>query len=368
MNREKEIIKTSIIGVAGNIALVVSKAFVGIIAGSVSIITDAVNNLTDALSSIITIIGTKLAGKKPDKEHPYGHGRVEYLTSTLIASLILYAGVSAIVTSVRSLIDGSKPTYDYVSLIVVSLAVFAKIVLGTYFKRMGKKTQSDALSSSGTDALFDSVLSFATLVASLISMFLHFHIEGYLAIVIGGFIIKSGIEILKESVSKIIGVRFNADKANEIRNMILTNHPEVKGVYDLIANNYGPDKYIVSVHIEVDDDMRARELQFLERCIAEEIYVHFGIIMTVGVYASNVSTEFSSEIKNYILSITDSEPNILQIHGFYLDEVRKIGIFDMIVAFDEENPSALKEKISGMIKQKYPEYTFNIVIDSDFSD
>ena len=324
--------------------------------------------MTDAMSSVITIIGTKLANKKPDKEHPYGHGRVEYLTSTLIAFLILFAGGSAIVESIQALIGGEVPSYDYLSIIIVSLAILVKIVLGIFFKKMGKKTESDALSSSGTDALFDSVLSLATLIAAVVSMLWHFHIEGYLAILIGLFIIKSGIEVLKESISKIIGVRFDGEKATEIKNLILNDHPEVKGVYDLIVNNYGPNKYIASVHIEVDDNMRARELQYLERSIAGEVYTHYGIIISVGIYASNSSTEFSVEMKNYILSLTDNEPNVLQMHGFYLDEERKIAIFDIIVNFDEEKPLELRDKISGLLKEKYPEYTFNIVIDSDFSD
>ena len=331
MNREKEIIKTSVIGIAGNVALVAAKAFVGILASSVSIITDAINNLTDALSSFITIIGTKLANKKPDREHPYGHGRVEYLTSTLIAFLILFAGVSAITESVKSLIAGETPSYDYTSIIIVSLAILVKVFLGLFFKYKGKKTESDALSSSGTDALFDSVLSLATLIAAIVSMIWNFSVEGYLAIVIGAFIIKSGIEVLKESISKIIGVRFDGEKAVEIKNLIMNDHPEVKGVYDLIVNNYGPNKFIASAHIEVDDDMTARELQYLERSIAGEVYTHYGIIISIGIYASNVSTEFSSEMKKYILSLTDKEPNVLQMHGFYLDEVRKIAIFDIIV-------------------------------------
>ena len=368
MNREKEIVKTSLIGIASNLALVGAKAFVGIVAGSVSIITDAINNLTDALSSLITVIGTKLAGKKPDREHPYGHGRVEYLTSTLIAFLILFAGVSAITNSVKSIFEHTSPAYDYISIIIVSLAIAVKIFLSVYYKRMGRKTKSDALISSGTDALMDSLLSFATLVAAIVSMLWKFHVESYLSIVIGAFILKSGIEVLKTSISKIIGVRLDGEKAIEIKKFVMDTYPEVKGVYDLIANNYGPDKYIVSMHVEVDDDMRAKELQYLERSIAFELYARYGIIVTVGIYASNDETEFSTEMKNYIISLTDGEPNVLQMHGFYLDDEKKICIFDIIVNFDEANPDDVKDRILNSLKEKYPEYSYHIIIDSDFSD
>ena len=162
MNREKQIIKTSFVGIFVNILLVGFKAFVGILASSIAIIMDAVNNLTDALSSLITIIGTKLAGKKPNKKHPYGYGRIEYLTSSLIAFIILFAGFTAIYESIKSLIDGQKPSYDTTSIIIISVAIVVKLLLGLYFRYVGKKVESDALKASGLDALFDSILSLST--------------------------------------------------------------------------------------------------------------------------------------------------------------------------------------------------------------
>ena len=190
MNREKKIVQTSIIGVLGNVLLVAAKATIGLIAGSIAIITDAVNNLTDALSSIITIIGTKLANKKPDKKHPYGHGRVEYLTSMIIAIIILFAGLTAIIESVKSFFSKEVATYNYISIIIVSIAVVIKIVLGLYFKYVGKKVESEALKASGTDALFDAALSGATLIGIIVSMIWNVAIEGYLGIGIGLFILR----------------------------------------------------------------------------------------------------------------------------------------------------------------------------------
>ena len=207
MNREKTIITTSFIGIGGNLLLVAGKALIGFLANSVSIILDAVNNLTDALSSVITIIGTKLAGKKPDKKHPFGHGRVEYLTSLVIAVIILVAGGSAIYESILSLINKTEASYTNTSLIIISVAIVVKIALGLFFRNMGKKTNSDALKGSGIDALFDAILSLSTLVGAIIAMFTGVHIEGYLGIVIGLFIIKSGIDVLRDAISNIIGER-----------------------------------------------------------------------------------------------------------------------------------------------------------------
>ena len=155
MNREKKIVQTSIIGIVANIFLVIGKALIGIFAHSVAIISDAINNLSDSLSSIITIIGTKLAGRKPDKKHPYGHGRVEYLVSLIIGLIVLAAGVMAIYESVKALIEKPEVDYSWVSLVVISLALVVKIFIGLYFVKVGKSVNSEPLKASGKDALFD---------------------------------------------------------------------------------------------------------------------------------------------------------------------------------------------------------------------
>ncbi len=368
MNREKEIVKTSLIGIITNIVLVGFKAFIGILASSVSIIMDAVNNLTDAMSSLITIVGTKLSGKKPTKAHPYGFGRIEYITSMLIAFIILFAGGTAVYESIVSLVEHQTPTYDKWAIIIVSVAVLVKIGLGLFFRIKGKKVSSDALKSSGTDALFDSILSLSTLVAVIVSVTANVYIEGYLGIAIGLFIIKSGIQALIESLSKIIGVRLEKEKAEEIRDLILSSHKEVKGIYDLVVNNYGPHKSIGSAHVEISDEMTAKEIHYLERQIQMEIYNAFSIIMTIGIYASNDSTDVSKGIKEFVTEEVKKYPHILQIHGFYVDEIKKSVFFDIIFDFDEKNPSEITSSIYKALKEKYEDFDFAIVVDTDFTD
>ena len=368
MNREKEIIKTSFVGIFTNIFLVIFKAFIGFLAMSVSIIMDAVNNLTDALSSLITIVGTKLAGKKPTKQHPFGYGRIEYITSTLIAFIILFAGFTAVYESILSLINGQTPNYDKWAIIIVAVAVLVKVGLGLFFRNKAKKVDSDALKSSGTDALFDSILSLSTLVAVVISLTTNVYIEGYLGIIIGLFIIKSGIGALTESLSQIIGDRVDSDKSIAIRNLILNSHKEVKGVYDLVINNYGPNKAIGSCHIEISDNLSAKEIQFLEREIQIEIYHNFSIIMTVGIYASNDSTLLSKEIKEETYAIISNYENIIQIHGFYVDEIKKIVLFDLIFDFNEKDTNGIVCEITNKLKEKFSDFDFNIIIDTDFAD
>ena len=367
MNREKKIIQTSVIGIISNILLVTGKAIIGLIAGSVSIVLDAINNLTDALSSLITIIGTKLSTKKPDKKHPYGHGRVEYITSFIIAIIILVAGGSAIFESITSLIQGQKATYSNISLIIISIAIVVKVALGLYYRYVAKQVNSDALKGSGIDALFDALLSTATLVGAIVAMFAGVYIEGYLGIVIGLFIIKSGVEVLKGAISNIIGERTSNEVALAIKQTV-TSFPEVIGAYDLILNNYGPNRAIGSIHIEVDDKLTAKEIHPLTRKISQEVYLKFGVILTVGIYASNASNPEIKEIKKCLMDHVKEVPSIKQVHGFYVDEELKTISFDIVIDFDEEHPEDIQQDIIEKLKEHHPNYNYYVVIDKDFSD
>lgn len=365
--REKKIIRTSFIGIIGNVLLVAAKAFIGILANSISIITDAINNLSDALSSTITIIGTKLANKKPDRKHPYGHGRVEYLTSVIIAIVILVAGGTAIYESILSIIEQKTPSYDYVSIIVISLAIVVKIGLGLYFRLVGKKTNSEPLKASGKDALFDALLSVATIAGIITSLVWSFNIEGYVGILIGLFIIKSGIETLRDGISLVVGERADQEYTNNIKKAVCS-FEGVLGAYDLIVNNYGNGKSIASIHIEVDGKMTADQIHHLTRQISEKVYAETGAILTVGIYAKNEGDPEINAIRNDVLSLIKNDKDIRQLHGFYVDDKRNLITFDLVFDFDCKDSDAKCESIKKELKNKYPKYNYYIIKDADFSD
>lgn len=368
-NREREIVKTSVIGIIGNAFLVAFKAFVGILAGSIAIIMDAVNNFTDALSSTITIAGTKLAGKRPDKKHPYGYGRIEYLTSTLIAVLILFAGGMAVYESILSIIDhfgnGTMPTFEIYSIVIVAVAIGVKVAIGLFFRKKGQKIESDALKASGIDALFDSILSTGTLVGVLVAKFAGVYIEGYLGIVIGLFILKSGVEVMRESLSSMIGDRYDKEHVTAIKEDI--NKIEgVRGCYDLILHNYGHDRDIGSVHIGVKDDLTAKEIQAIERRIGLLLYKKYHTIMTVGIYAEN-SDDFSRAVFEKVCAVVREHPHILQTHGFYVDESEKVISFDLVISFDDPDPLETIRKVKAGVEAQNEGYTIYVQFDQDFS-
>ena len=235
--RSKAIVKASIIGIFTNILLVCFKATIGFFTNSIAIILDAVNNLSDVLSSIITIIGTKLSEKEPDKEHPLGHGRIEYLSAMIIASIILYAGITSLVESVKKVINPSVAEYNNTSLIIISVSVVIKIFLGKYVKNIGEKYDSQSLIASGKDALFDSLISLSVLASALIFIFYKISLEAYVGVIISIVIIRAGIETLTEAIDDILGKRVDKELIKQIKNTICTEHG-VTGAYDLILHRF----------------------------------------------------------------------------------------------------------------------------------
>lgn len=364
-NREKSIVRTSIIGIAANIILVAFKAAVGIFANSIAIILDAVNNLSDALSSVITIVGTKLSSKAPDKKHPYGYGRIEYITSVVIAVIVLLAGVTSLRESAVKIFETQETDYSVPSVIVIAAAIAAKIFIGRYFKSQGEKLNSQSLSASGADALFDALLSAGTLVTAVVSMIWGLSLDGIMGVLISVIIIKSGIEILTETLNSIIGVRADSELTEKLKNKI-NSYDAVRGTYDLTLHNYGPTKIMGTAHIEIDDSMTARDIHRLTRTITAEVFAEFGIVLTIGVYASNNTGKFA-EIKKAVDSIVSSYDEVLQIHGFYGDDDSKIVTFDIIVDFDSD-AAAVRDKIKKEVEGKFPGYRFEVILDSDYSD
>ena len=367
VNREKQIVKVSAKGILVNIVLVAFKALVGFLANSVAVILDAVNNLSDALSSIITIIGTKIAGKSADKKHPYGHGRVEYITASIIAIIVLVAGVTSLKESVEKIIEPEETDFKVYSVIIIAAAVITKILLGLYFRKKGKGLKSSSLITSGTDALFDAILSTATLVSAIVSMIWQINIEGFLGVGISVFILKAGIEVMREAISNLIGVRIDAELAEGIKAEI-NKFPEVHGAYDLILHTYGPELLIGSVHVELDDAMTAREIDTLTRKIFSDIYNKFSVMLTVGIYATNSSDEISGAIRRYAEERVAEMPQILQMHGFYMEHITKVVSLDIIVDFKEPEPQAVAGAVRGALETQFPEYRFYVNIDRDFSD
>ncbi|MCR4682336.1 MAG: cation diffusion facilitator family transporter [Clostridiales bacterium] len=365
-NRERTIVRTGFIGILTNIVLAAFKAVIGILSNSIAVVLDAVNNLSDAVSSVITVIGSKLAGRSPDRKHPLGHGRIEYLTAMVVSGLILYAGITSAVESVKKIINPVDPDYSTLSLIIIGVAVVVKILLGTYVKKQGRKVNSSLLIASGTDSLFDAVISASVLASAVIFLTTGLSLGAYVGVIIAVFIIKAGIEMMIETLGDILGRRADSEKVSKIRE-ILTSEPEVLGAYDIILYNYGPEKDYASVHLELPDTMSVREVDMLTRRVETKVYHETGVILTgVGVYSFNTDDDEAASIRNRVSEIVLGHEWALQMHGFFVDTDAKTMRFDTVVSFEVNREEAIADLYAD-VTGEFPGYTVTIVPDLDIS-
>ena len=367
MNRSQKIIRTSIIGIVANVLLAAFKAAVGILASSVAIVMDAVNNLSDALSSVITIIGTKLSERPADREHPFGFGRVEYFSAIIIAVLVLSAGITSLIESVKKIFDPTEPEYTNVTLVVIVVAIVVKLILGQYVKRQGKQLKSDALIASGSDALFDAIITLATLVSAGIMLLWNVSLDGILGALISLVIIKAGIEMLASPVNELLGARISQELVHDIKQEVGA-FEGVHGVFDIILHNYGPNLLIGSLHVNVYDTMSAHDIHGLTRRISEEMFARHGIIMTVGVYAIATGENRRADLQGKVMKTLAKHPEIVQVHGFYyFDKEHRVSV-DVVPDISVHDEAALTTRLTEELKALIPDNEITIVIDHNYSE
>ena len=366
--RERAIIRTSIIGIIANVILAAFKAAVGLLSNSISIVLDAVNNLSDALSSIITVVGTKLAIKPADKEHPHGHGRYEYLSAAVISVIILYAGFTALTESIKKIFEPMEPDYSVWSIVIVCAAIVTKIFLGLYFKSRGKKLNSDSLKNSGQDALLDVVISVSTLVTAIVFIIFGISLEAYLGVIISLIIIKSGVDMTRETISKLLGERVESELSHTVKKLICETEG-VMGAYDLIMNSYGPDRWLASVHIEVPDVWTAEKIDTVSREIFEHVYSETGVVLTaIGIYAMNTSDNEVGRIRTLVTEAVMAEEYVIQIHGFHCDVESKRMRFDIVTDFASPDQQAAYDSAVRKVRELFPDYDISVQHDLDVSD
>jgi len=367
MDRSQAIIRTSWIGIAANVLLAGFKAAVGMLASSVAIVMDAVNNLSDALSSVITIVGTKLSQRPADRKHPFGFGRIEYFSAIIIAVIVLSAGITSLIESVKKIFNPTEPEYTTTTLVVIVVAIVVKLVLGQYVKRKGEQLKSDALIASGSDALFDAVITLATLVSAGVMLLWGVSLDGILGALISLVIIKAGIEMLASPVNELLGTSIPAELTSEIKKEV-SDFEGVHGVFDLIINNYGPDVRIGSLHINVYDTMSAHEIHALTRRISTFLFERHGIIMTVGVYAIATGSNRRAALQTKVIQTLSAHEEIVQVHGFLYSEKDKLLSVDVVPDLSVHDDAALISQLTDEVKPLAPEMQVVIVVDHNYCE
>ena len=253
-------------------------------------------------------------------------------------------------------------------MVIIIAGIIVKFILGIYVKKKGKEVNSDSLVASGSDAFNDAILSISVLASAIIYLIFNISLEAYVGVLLSIFIIKSGIELIKESVDNMLGVRVESELAKNIKKDVI-QEKNVRGAFDLVLNNYGPDKYLGSIHIEVPDTLSVAEVDKISRNITKNIMNKYGVILhTIGIYSVNTKDEKIMEIQNDIHNIVFSHDGIIQMHGFYLDEQDKTISFDIIIDFNIKDREEVYKLIYDEIQEKYKDYKINITLDVDVSD
>lgn len=365
--RDRKIIRTSVIGILANLCLVAFKMLVGLMANSIAIILDAMNNLSDALSSVITILGTKLASRPPDKKHPFGHGRIEYFTAIVISGIILFAGGSFAVASVKKIITPDVTNYSMLTVVVVVVAILTKLFLGRYTKAVGRETSSDALVASGADATFDAVVSAGTLVGAVVAMATDYVIDGWIGALISLVILKAGVEILTDTLSSLVGRRADGDLVGDIK-QTLCSVDGILGAYDMVLHNYGPTKNMGAVNVAVYDWRTAEELHDISKRAQALVLKDYGIVLYIGFYSVNTKEDDLHLLEEAVREHLKTHQYILSMHAFYENQETGDISFDAVIDFACPDSYELARQVERELKEKYKPRRFHIKIDRSYGD
>ena len=363
--RRKRIVAVSIIGIVTNLLLGGLKAVLGILSGSIALVSDALNNITDSSSSLITIIGTKLAGKAPDKQHPFGHGRTEYLTSLLIGGIVFITGFQSLISSAKAIFNKEEMSTSIVTAIMIIATIVAKIILGTFTENSGKKYNSGALIASGADAKNDAIISVVTLISALIYMFVKISIDGIAGVIISIFILKTAYEVLSDTIKKILGERVDGEIVRGIKE-IARNTEGVINCFDLILNDYGPDFYTGSINVEIEDDRSIGEMYPILHEAQTKIYNKYNVFLVFGFYSVDVDDDRYVKIKSLLKNYKEGERHIINYHGIVIDDKDKTIYCDITRDFDIKSETVM-ENVNRILKEEFPQYNIHVNIDTEFS-
>ncbi|MBO5040580.1 MAG: cation transporter [Clostridia bacterium] len=366
--RSKYGVLCGIVGIILNILLCCAKLAVSVITGSVAISADAFNNLGDAGSSVITLIGFKLADQKPDEGHPFGHGRMEYLSALVVSMLIMLMGFELGKTSVSKIIDGGSPVFSYVAIIVLGLSVLIKLYIFLYNRSIGKKINSQAMKATAVDSLTDCISTFAVLLATVLSLFVDFNFDGWCGLIISAFIIFSGIKAAKETIDPLLGTPPESDFVDNVEKIVLS-YPEIVGIHDLVVHNYGPGRVMLSLHAEVSqsiDILLAHDIidnaeQKLSRELKCSAVIHLDPIAT--------DDEKVNEVRKRVGELAKAIHPQITIHDFRMvvgDSHTNL-IFDMSVPFSlKRDDDDIKTEMARLVKVIDEKYLTVICIDKEF--
>lgn len=364
-SREGVVVATSALGILVNLILAAMKVIVGTMVSSIAIISEGVNNASDSATALITIVGTKLASKHPTEKHPFGYGRIEYLTSLLISVLILLTGFELLKSSIQRILNPEEIAISYVTLALIAVSAVVKLGLGTFTVNQGRKIDSGSLVAMGLDCRNDSLVSLITIVSALLYLLFRLNVDAYAGIVTSAFVLKAGIEVLKETLADLLGQAGEAELAKELYKIIRAE-PIVQNAADMMLHNYGPDSYSGSVNVEIDHEKTVGEVYAALHALQLKIMHEKNIVMVFGIYAVDQDHEEIRQMRKDIAAFVREQEHVTSYHALYIDPSNQDIYVDFVVDYDQEDWDALRAQFLAYMAEKYPESRVELVIETNF--
>ncbi|MDO4816125.1 MAG: cation diffusion facilitator family transporter [Bacillota bacterium] len=364
-SREGIISGTSALGIIVNLLIAAMKVILGMLANSIAIISEGVNNASDALTSVLTLVGTKLAGKKPDAKHPFGHGRIEYLTSLTIAILIIVTGVEMLISAVGLIFKPEEMDISVVALAAVAISAVIKFFLGIFTIKQGKRADSGALVAVGLDCRNDSFVSVITILSAVVFLVFDFSVDAYVGVFTSLLILKAGVEVLLDTLSELLGRPGDAELAAKLYKEIRATEG-VLGAADMMLHNYGPEAYSGSVNIEIDHEKTVGEIYEIIHALQLRIMREYKVTMVFGIYAVDNDHEDVKQIRKTIADFVVRQEHVKSFHAVYLDPNSPRLYCDLIVDYDMKDWDFLRSEFTAYMGEHFPRNEIVLTVETEF--
>lgn len=363
--RQGVVMATSAVGIIVNVLLASVKVAIGVLANSIAVISEGINNATDSLSSVITMVGAKLSNKRPTKKHPFGYGRIEYITSLIIAGLIIATAVELLKSSIKLIIEPQDLTVNTLTLIIIAASALVKLWLAWYTIKKGKQVNSGILVAMGTDSRNDCIVSAVTIVSAVVFIVFRFSVDAYAGIITSLFIFKAGFDILKDTLANLLGQPVEKETADELYSIIRST-PGVLNAADMILHNYGPDRYSGSVNIEMDHQMTVEQLYSTIHKLQLDIMHQKGITMVFGIYAVDRDHSEIKQMRQQIANYVRGKEHVISYHALYLEPQTNVIYVDLVVDYELKDWNRLRTDFTEYMHGLYPDNKIELTIETEY--
>lgn len=364
-SREGAVVTVSALNILVNLISAAVKVVIGMAVSSIAIVSEGVNNATDSATSLITIVGTKLSAKHPTEKHPFGFGRIEYLTSLLIAVLILFTGAELMESSIKLIFDPQEMSISYVTMAIIAVSAILKLLLGTFTIKEGKRVDSSSLAALGTECRSDSVVSVITLVTALVFLVFRVNLDAYAGIIMALIVLKAGLEVLRQTLSDLLGQSGEKELAQELYRIIRAE-PLVLNAADMMLHNYGPDAYSGSVNVEIDHSKTVGEVYAALHELQLRIMHEKHITMVFGIYAVDKDHQEIRQLREQVAAFVREQEHVTSYHALYIHPNGRDIYVDLVVDYDLADWDELRREFTDYMAARYPEKHLELVIETNY--